>query len=989
MPRVAYLLAVVVVLFAAAIALTSRHRDPQRELVAAMRTLDFRPIEGRLERPYDYRPYRRVNAAMLPGIGRFARQLRGERGNARTADSQRIAGAALLLAGRTNDAFSTFVELLGERSGGETDVLRLIESSTDAALLTDFSAAALERPGERNLLLAYEAADRAWQLSRSSAAAWNRALAAYRIGMYAFAERAWREIGARETDAAWAREAEGRRAEAARRMAAPPPAAPELFYYRDLFTRALAGDVPGDVVASDRLALDTNSALALLRTPAERQRLAAAIAAYLRGRDAVDRSEIAIASDAYAAAEAELDALHVPLALIARDQRIRCDCTLPKARCLESMQAFGSEVAATGRYPWLAARTVYGEGQILYRRGRVYEASQQLERALGQFQTLGDTTSAAQMHILLTNVYAAGGESDLALAHYLQGLAFRASPEIVDRRRRILEDGIAFMLRHDYVATAELLLDELATAATTAAARVSEATLRGVASFRRGAARRAAEHFTEARRLLRALPDESTRVDLQFRLAIAEAGSRMQPASSILADLDAGIAAQSETEHSIWLPQLLTERGAAFESSNEPARAEGDYRRAIEILESREPRIDQTTLALGIAAPSESPFDHAIRLFLQQGRIAGALSIAERANALRISSLHARGTGVPDVFRQLREHGDGVAEARQALRVGEIAVAQYLLRDELIAWVIKKESVRAVRRPVNREEILHHAAQLQSCRARACDAAVDALSATLLQPWIDQTPRGATLLLQPAAELESVPFAMLETRDGERLVERNATATVPNVRAFAHAANQDAARAGVVSAFFAAAAAPGGNLAPLPRAIPEVTNASVRYTERAVEPHATRARFLAKSAGYSIVHFAGHIVVDPVRPLFSALVFDGGDLLYVHQLDERAFAKARLIVLSACDSGRTPRPVMSVANALLSQNVPSIVYTFRAVDDGVAEAFALELHRALNDGKSRAEAVREAQLSLMRNHPDDPAAWAAFALAGAPGPLKD
>ena len=46
---------------------------------------------------------------------------------------------------------------------------------------------------------------------------------------------------------------------------------------------------------------------------------------------------------------------------------------------------------------------------------------------------------------------------------------------------------------------------------------------------------------------------------------------------AVLSALDAGIAAQSETEHSIWLPQLLTERGAAFENSNEPARAEGGW----------------------------------------------------------------------------------------------------------------------------------------------------------------------------------------------------------------------------------------------------------------------------------------------------------------------------------------------------------------------------------------------------------------------------
>ncbi len=989
MSRVAYLLAVVVVLLAAAaVALVVRDPDPQRELSAAMKALDYRPIEGRLAHSYDHRPYRRVTAAVLPDLWRVVRRFRGEQ-SARTTESQRIAGAGLLFAGRVDDAFSTFVELLGERSGGQLDVLRLIQSSTDAALLTDFSAAALERSGERNLLLAYEAADRAWQLSQSIDAAWNRAVAAQRIGMYAFAERAWREIAAREPDAAWAREAEARRAEAARRAAEPPPVALELFYYRDLFTRTRAGDAPADAAAGDRLASDTNAAVALLRTPTERQRLDAAIAAYLRGRDAVDRSEIALASEEYANAEAELDALRVPLAWIARDQRIRCDCTLPKPRCIESMRAFRREVEATGRYPWLVARTMYGEGQVLYRHGRVYEAAPHLEDALEGFRTLGDTTGVAQMHILLTNIYGAGGESELALRHYLQGLAFRTPAEIVDRRRRILEDGITFMLRHGYLATAELLLDDLTTAAITPAADVSEATLRGVAAFRRGDRRRASGHFAEARTLLRKLSDETTRADLQFRLAIAEAGSGMQPASSMLADLDAGIATQSEAEHSIWLPPLLTERGVAFERGNEPARAEADYRRAIEVLESREPRIDQTTLALGITAPAESPFDRAIRLFMQQGRIDDALSIAERAGALRISALHARGARVRDVYRPLRDRGDGVAEARQALRAGEIAVAHYLLRDELIAWVITKDAVRAVRRPVQREELLRHAVELQQCRAQACDAAVDALSAALLQPWIETVPRGATLLLLPAAELEAVPFAMLETAGGERLVQRNATATVPKLRAFAQAVKQDAARAGEVTAFFAAAASAGGDLAPLPRAIPEVTNASARYPRAAVEPHATRARFLAESPLHSIVHFAGHIVVDPMRPLFSALVFDGGELLYVHELDERSFAKARLIVLSACDSGRSPRPAMSIANALLSQNVPSVVYTYRAVDDQVAEAFALELHRALSSGKTRAEAVNEAQRSLMRTRPDDASAWAAFALAGVAGAVNE
>jgi len=165
-------------------------------------------------------------------------------------------------------------------------------------------------------------------------------------------------------------------------------------------------------------------------------------------------------------------------------------------------------------------------------------------------------------------------------------------------------------------------------------------------------------------------------------------------------------------------------------------------------------------------------------------------------------------------------------------------------------------------------------------------------------------------------------------------------------------------------------------------------HASSAYAQPTVEPHATRAAFLQQSASYPVVHFAGHVVVDPLRPMFSALVFERGEMLYLHELDEHSFSKARVIVLSACDSGRSPRPTMSIANALLSQHVPSIVYTFRSVDDAVAEAFAVAFHRALQSGRSRAEAVREAQLTLMRTQSDS-TAWAAFALAGAAGPIEN
>ncbi|HEX8152739.1 MAG TPA: CHAT domain-containing protein, partial [Thermoanaerobaculia bacterium] len=231
-------------------------------------------------------------------------------------------------------------------------------------------------------------------------------------------------------------------------------------------------------------------------------------------------------------------------------------------------------------------------------------------------------------------------------------------------------------------------------------------------------------------------------------------------------------------------------------------------------------------------------------------------------------------------------------------------------------------------------------------------------------------------------------FAVLTSLDREPLATRNAVTTAPSLRTFARAYRNDGARRGSSAALFAAAPLPGGNLPPLPQSVSEVAIASRSYADATIERHATRAQFLARSGSCAVVHFAGHVVVHAERPLFSALVFENGELLYAHELDGRSFAKARLVVLSGCDSGRTPRPTMSVANALLSQSVPSVVYTLWPVGDDVAEAFSIALHRAIAAGHTRADAVRVAQLALKQKWPNDVEAWAAFALAGAPGALE-
>jgi CHAT domain-containing protein len=301
--------------------------------------------------------------------------------------------------------------------------------------------------------------------------------------------------------------------------------------------------------------------------------------------------------------------------------------------------------------------------------------------------------------------------------------------------------------------------------------------------------------------------------------------------------------------------------------------AERDYRRAMALLAKREPRIDQSVLTLGAASDRESAFDRLIRLLLRQERVAAAFDVAQQASALRISSLHAVGAGVRDVFHPSRIDAP---ISRAALR--HTFVAQVLLSDALITWIVQDGETHVIRRDVRAREVLSAVEDLRSCAAAgSCNerALLERVSQWMLRDWIARVARDATIVIQPPAELQGVPFAILTTQDGERLFQRNGISTTPTLQAFLSATHLDAQRISrEPSAYFAAAPSPEGR-DPLPRATSEVTRAASFYPRTIIALRATRAQFLAEASRHTIVHFAGHVVVNNARPLFGAGVRAG------------------------------------------------------------------------------------------------------------------
>ncbi len=94
-----------------------------------------------------------------------------------------------------------------------------------------------------------------------------------------------------------------------------------------------------------------------------------------------------------------------------------------------------------------------------------------------------------------------------------------------------------------------------------------------------------------------------------------------------------------------------------------------------------------------------------------------------------------------------------------------------------------------------------------------------------------------------------------------------------------------------------------------------------------------------------------------------------------------------LVILSACQTGagdvRIGEGVMSLRRAFMIAGAESVLASHWEVSDEATGRLMAEFMRHWRAGKPRAEALREAQLSLLRSKEfSSPYFWAAFTLTG-------
>lgn len=286
------------------------------------------------------------------------------------------------------------------------------------------------------------------------------------------------------------------------------------------------------------------------------------------------------------------------------------------------------------------------------------------------------------------------------------------------------------------------------------------------------------------------------------------------------------------------------------------------------------------------------------------------------------------------------------------------------------------------------------------------------------EPLIEGSDR---LLIVSDGPLQILPFAALRRSEKEYLVEWKPLHTVVSATVYAELkkARRQAAKPIELVAFgdpqypgnnmnrgeraadaeLRSATNRGLTLSPLLFSKAEVDAITSLYPGRSQKyegPEATEER--AKSVGTNVryIHFATHGFLDEQFPLNSALVLTipekfeeakENGLLQAWEIFEQVHLDADLVTMSACNTGlgqeQNGEGMIGLTRAFEYAGAHSILASLWSVDDLRTMQLMKHFYSGLLKGKSKDEALRAAQLSLLHSQPSSsPFYWAAFSLTG-------
>jgi CHAT domain-containing protein/tetratricopeptide (TPR) repeat protein len=719
-------------------------------------------------------------------------------------------------------------------------------------------------------------------------------------------------------------------------------------------------------------------------------RLASAHAIYREGRKLYGQRDVARALEKFVEAQRGFESAGSPMRYVVAYYRANADVDGGRSRAaVVALNELAGHVPA--RYRALHAQLSWLRGTIAGMDGLLELALTSYERATTAFLELGEQQNAMETRTRATAVLTLLGRTAEAWQQRAELFRMAGSAGNAWRLERVLFSAAHDAIREERWDVAAAILS-LTNDIDSGNPRLHAESMVWfpLAAKHAGMSQMVQPSLAAARSAPAAMKDARLRDEVtnENRLVEALLIGDQRPAEA-LELLKTYVAAAERQERTSDLPQVLVERARLFSRTGQDALAERDLRAAIAAIERTRDTMLRNDLRDSFLGKSGTAYDALAELLDARGDALGAVVALDRRRARAMISR----AGAEDAAAM---QWDAIA----SLLPRRTAVLTYgMFADRTVLYALSP-------RGVSRSAVARGRVDVEALVARH----VHAIAAADAETLRDTGRELYRLLVEPAADVvgaadaivfigetgtERLPFATLVRPDGRFLVESHAVVVAPSiewyVRGIAHP------ELGAATSILAV----GGpsldtlrfpDLPSLRGAEREARDAAALYPKRTVlvGDGATKAKFMAALQGREVVHIGAHAVVDPIEPQKSRFLLAGdtnaelttGELAAMH-LDG-----LRVAVLAGCQSAVPVRgygDVRSLAAGFLAAGAESVVASLWDLDDEVTRELSMQLHRELRKGNAPPQALRNAQLAMLRS-PDTrlqaPRVWAALQLYG-------
>jgi CHAT domain-containing protein len=305
------------------------------------------------------------------------------------------------------------------------------------------------------------------------------------------------------------------------------------------------------------------------------------------------------------------------------------------------------------------------------------------------------------------------------------------------------------------------------------------------------------------------------------------------------------------------------------------------------------------------------------------------------------------------------------------------------------------------------DELVNISRILQGPRLRKGEAARKQLHQLLIEPISEFLPTNpeARVIFIPQESLFLLPFAALQDASGQYLIEKHTISTAPAIQVLdlTHQQRQhleeqypqplqgkDVLVVGNPTMPTLKLGDTVEQLTPLPGSEEEAyAIASLFNTKPLIGNQATKVNIVQQLPKMRVVHLATHGLLDDIKELgvpgaiaLAPSENDDGFLTAGEILKLKL--NAELVVLSGCHTGQgkiTGDGVLGLSRSLITSGVPSAIVSLWAVPDAPTALLMTEFYRHLALNPDKAQALRSAMLTTMKQYPQ-PINWGAFTLIG-------